>query len=46
MFSLDEIDFGVGNLANGKAKEIEGYQIEILKLEDLSSSLTSTMSLI
>ena len=26
VFSFEEIDFGVKRLANGKAKEIEGYQ--------------------
>ena len=32
VFSLKEIDFGVKRLANGKAKDIEGYQAEILKI--------------
>jgi hypothetical protein len=31
-FSLDDIDFGVKWLANGKAKDIEGYQDEIFKI--------------
>ena len=31
IFSLEDIDFGVKHLANGKAKDIEGYQAEILK---------------
>ena len=31
-FSLEDIDFGVKHLANGKAKDIEGYQAEILKI--------------
>jgi hypothetical protein len=30
-FYLDDIEFGVNRLANGKAKDIEGYQDEILK---------------
>ena len=32
VFSLEDIDFGVKRLANGKAKDIEGYQTEILKI--------------
>ena len=32
VLSLEEIDFGVNLLANGKAKDIEGYQVEILKI--------------
>jgi len=32
VFSLDYIEFGVKRLANGKAKDIEGYQGEILKI--------------
>jgi len=32
VFSLEEIKFGVNHLANGKAKDIEGYQAEILKI--------------
>ena len=32
VFSLEDIDFGVKRLANGKAKDIEGYQEEILKI--------------
>ena len=32
VFSLKDIDFGVKRLANGKAKDIEGYQEEILKI--------------
>jgi hypothetical protein len=33
VFSLDDIEFGVKKLANGKAKDIEGYQAEIFKIE-------------
>jgi hypothetical protein len=33
VFSLDDIEFGVKQLANGKAKDIEGYQDEIFKIE-------------
>ena len=32
VFSLEDIKFGVNRLANGKAKDIEGYQAEILKI--------------
>jgi hypothetical protein len=32
VFSLDDIEFGVKQLANGKAKDIEGYQAEIFKI--------------
>ena len=32
VFSLEDIDFGVKHLANEKAKGIEGYQAEILKI--------------
>ena len=28
VFSLEDIDFGVKRLENGKAKDIEGYQVE------------------
>ena len=31
VFSLEDIYFGVKRLENGKAKDIEGYQAEILK---------------
>ena len=31
-FSLEDRDFGVKRLANGKAKDIEGYQEKILKI--------------
>jgi hypothetical protein len=31
-FSLDDIEFGFKWLANGKAKDIEGYQAEIFKI--------------
>ena len=31
VFSLEDINFGVNHLANGKAKDIEGYQAEISK---------------
>ena len=33
VLSLEDIDFGVKNLANGKSKDIEGYQAKILKIE-------------
>jgi hypothetical protein len=33
VFSLDDIEFWVKKLANGKAKDIEGYQAKILKIE-------------
>ena len=32
VFSLEDIDFGVKRLANGKAKDIKSYQAEILKI--------------
>jgi hypothetical protein len=32
VFSLDDIEFGVKRLANGKTKNIEGYQAEIFKI--------------
>jgi hypothetical protein len=32
VFSLDDIEFGVEWLANGKDKDIEGYQDEIFKI--------------
>ena len=32
IFSLDDINFRVKRLANGKAKDIEGYQDEIFKI--------------
>ena len=32
VFSLEDIYFGVKRLTNGKAKDIEGYQEEILKI--------------
>ena len=32
VFSLEDTDFGVKHLENGKAKDIEGYQVEILKI--------------
>jgi len=32
VFSLEDIDFEVNWLANGEAKDIEGYQVEILKI--------------
>ena len=35
VFSLKDIDFWVKRLANGKAKDIEGYQAEILKIGGL-----------
>ena len=33
VFSLHDIEFRVKWLANGKAKDIKGYQAEILKIE-------------
>ena len=30
VFSLEDIDFGVKRLENGRAKDIEGYQAQIL----------------
>ena len=32
VFSLEDIEFGFNRLANGKAKDIKGYQAEILKI--------------
>jgi len=32
VFSLEDNDFGINRLANGKAKDIEGYEDEILKI--------------
>ena len=32
IFSLEDIDYGVKRLANGKDKDIEVYQVEILKI--------------
>jgi hypothetical protein len=32
VFSLDDIEFDFKRLANGKAKDIEGYQAEIFKI--------------
>jgi hypothetical protein len=32
VFSLDDIEFRVKRLANGKDKDIEGYQDEIFKI--------------
>ena len=32
VFSLDGIESGINKIANGKAKDIEGYQDEILKM--------------
>ena len=32
IFSLEDVDFGIKHPANGKAKDIEGYQTEILKI--------------
>ena len=31
-FSLDDIEFVVKRLANGKSKDIEGYEAEIFKI--------------
>jgi hypothetical protein len=33
VFYLDDIEFGVKWLTNGKAEDIEGYQAEIFKIE-------------
>ena len=33
VFSLDDIELGVKRLANGKHKEIEGYQAKKFKIE-------------
>jgi hypothetical protein len=46
VFSLDDIEFGVKRLANGKVKDIEGYQAEIFKIRGQSLSLKYTSSLI
>ena len=43
-FSLDDIEFRVKRLANGKAKDIEGYQAENFKSEGQSLSLRYTSS--
>lgn len=32
VFSLDDMEFGIKQLAKGKTKGIEGYQLEILKI--------------
>ena len=32
LFSLDDIESGINKLANGTTKDIEGYQVEILKM--------------
>ena len=32
VFSLEDMDFGVKRLENGKAKDIEGYQEKTLKI--------------
>ena len=32
VFSLEYIKFGINRITNGKAKDIEGYQVEILKI--------------
>jgi hypothetical protein len=32
VFSLDDIDFEVKRFANGKDKDIEGYQVELFKM--------------
>jgi hypothetical protein len=32
VFSIEDIKFGVKQLSKGKAKDIEGYQDEILKI--------------
>jgi len=31
-FSLENVECGINKLANGKAKDIEGYQTEIFKM--------------
>jgi hypothetical protein len=33
VFFFNDIDFGVKRVANGKAKDIEGYQAQIFKIE-------------
>ena len=35
VFSLEDIDLGVKHLENGKFKDIEGFQVEILKFVGL-----------
>lgn len=42
IFSQEDVESGINKLANDKAKDIEGYQDEISKLENLSSFLIST----
>lgn len=32
IFSLEDIEFGTNKLANGKTKDIEGYQDDIFKM--------------
>lgn len=32
MFSLDEIKYGIKRLSSGKAKDVEGYQEEFIKI--------------
>ena len=39
VFSLDDIEFGIKQLANEKAKDIEGYQVENFKSEGQYLSL-------
>ena len=33
VYFLEDIYFGIKRLSNGKAKEIEGYQADILRIE-------------
>ena len=33
VFSLEDINFGIKHLTNGKDKDIEGYQEEIIKIK-------------
>jgi hypothetical protein len=44
VFSLDDIEFGVKWLENGKTKDIEGYQAKKFKSEGLSLFFTYTSS--
>ena len=32
VFSLEDVEFSINKLGNVKAKDIEGYQVEILKM--------------
>ena len=44
IFSLDDIEFGVKRLTNGKAKDIEDYQYETFKIGGPILILTYTSS--